>query len=113
MRTNVLSDAVTNARGAGFGLGWLVSHDLRANTVAFLLRMLAYNADLLFQQDAERRAHEAGRPARRIGLQARQHYFYQLAGRLLRVQNRWVLRLPVNDAVAAMWAYYDTAPSTG
>ena len=94
------------------GLGWLVSHDLRANTVAFLLRLLAYNADLLFQQDAERRAHAAARPARRLGLQARQHYFYQLAGRLLRVHNRWVLRLPVNAQVAAMWAYYDRQPST-
>ena len=95
------------------GLGWLVSHDLRANAVAFLLRLLAYNADLLFQQDAERRAHDARRPARRIGLQARQHYFYQLAGRLLRVHDRWVLRLPVNDEVAALWAYYDRAPGTG
>lgn len=95
------------------GLGWLVSHDLRANTVAFLLRLLAYNADLLFQQDAERRARETDRPARRLGLQARQHYFYQLAGRLLRVHNRWVLRLPVNDEVAAMWAYYDRTPATG
>lgn len=95
------------------GLGWLVSHDLRANTVAFLLRLLAYNADLLFQQDAERRAQAAERPARRMGLQARQHYFYQLAGRLLRVHNRWVLRLPLNAQVAAMWAFYDWTPATG
>ena len=95
------------------GLGWLVSHDLRANTVAFLLRLLAYNADLLFQQDAERRARAAERPVRRLGLQARQHYFYQLAGRLLRVHNRWVLRLPVNAQVEAMWAYYDRDPATG
>ena len=95
------------------GLGWLVSHELRANSVAFLLRLIAYNADLLFQQDAERRARTDERPIRRLGLQARQHYFYQLAGRLLRVHNRWVLSLPVNRQVEAMWAYYDRGPATG
>jgi hypothetical protein len=81
----------------------------RANTVAFLLRLIAYNADLLFHRHAEQRARAAGRPVRRIGLQARQHYFYQLAGRLLRVHNRWVLRLPANAEVADMWAFYDPA----
>ena len=90
-----------------------MSHDLRANTVAFLLRLLAYNADLLFQQDAEQSAREARRPVRRMGLQARQHYFYQLAGRLLRVHNRWVLRLPDNAEVAAMWDFYDRRAATG
>jgi hypothetical protein len=91
------------------GLGWLVGQALRANTVAFLLRLIAYNADLLFHQHAEQQARTAGRPVRRIGLQARQHYFYQLAGRLLRVHNRWVLRLPANEQVADMWAFYDPA----
>lgn len=95
------------------GLGWLVSHCLRANAVAFLLRLIAYNADLLFQQEAERRAVEAGRPAKRNGLQARQHYFYQLAGRLLRVHNRWVLRLPANARVEAMWSHYDIPATPG
>ena len=55
----------------------------------------------------------AAPPVRRLGLQARQHYFYQLAGRLLRVHNRWVLSLPVNRQVEAMWAYYDRGPATG
>ena len=89
------------------GLGWLVSHCLRANSVAFLLRLLAYNADLLFQQDADRRAEQAARPTLRIGLQARQHYFYQLAGRLLRVHNAWVLSLPRNARIEAIWAHYE------
>lgn len=91
------------------GLGWLVGQALRANTVAFLLRLIAYNADLLFHRHAEQQARAAGRPVRRIGLQARQHYFYQLAGRLLRVHNRWVLRLPANEEVADMWSFYDPA----
>ena len=97
----------------GLGLGWLVSHDFRANTVAFLLRLIAYNADLLFHQAAERHAVAAKRPVHRAALQARQHYFYKLAGRLLRAHNRWILRLPANDRVAAMWAFYDFLPATG
>jgi hypothetical protein len=94
------------------GLGRLVGHDFRANTVAFFLRLIAYVADILFQQDAERRATAERRAVKHVGLQVRQRYFYQLAGRLLRAQNRWVLRVPANAKVAAMWNFYDR-PWTG
>ncbi len=88
------------------GLGWFVSHLFRANEVAFLLRLLAWNSDLLFQQDAEQRARQEGRPVLRMGVQARQQYLYRLAGRLLRAQNRWELRLGVNRRAEATWAFY-------
>ena len=88
------------------GLGWFVSHVFRANEVAFLLRLLGWNADLLFQQDAEHRARHEGRPVIRMGVQARQQYLYRLAGRLLRANNRWELRLAVNRKAAATWAFY-------
>lgn len=96
------------------GLGWFVSHLFRANEVAFLLRLLAWNADLLFQQDAEQRAKAEKRPTVRMGLQARQQYLYRMAGRVLRASNRWELRLGVNDRVTALWAFYATpAASSG
>jgi hypothetical protein len=88
------------------GLGWFVSHVFRANEVAFLLRLLAWNADLLFQQDAELRAREEGRPVIRLGVQGRQQYLYRQAGRLLRANNRWELRLAANRRAAATWAFY-------
>lgn len=95
------------------GLGWLIGQDFRANTVAFLLRLIAWNADLLFQQEATRRARAAERPVLRMGLQARQQYLYRLAGRLLRASNRWKLSLPANDRVARMWHFYASgAPTT-
>jgi hypothetical protein len=90
------------------GLGWFVSHVFRANEVAFLLRLLAWNADLLFQQDAERRAHQEGRRVVRMGVQARQQYLYRQAGRLLRANNRWELRLAANRRAADIWAFYGT-----
>ena len=87
-------------------LGLLVGHELRANETAFLLRLLAFNADVLFQADAERKAKEAGRPALRMGLLARQPRLYRLAGRLLREHNRWVLRVPSATRVAELMAFY-------
>lgn len=95
------------------GMGWFIGQDFRANAVAFILRLIAWNADLLFQQEAERQARVAERPALKIGLQARQHYLYRLAGRLLRAGNRWQLALPPNGRVAEMWHFYAAAaPST-
>lgn len=90
------------------GLGWFVSHVFRANEVAFLLRLLAWNSDLLFQQDAELRAHQERRPVVRMGVQARQQFLYRQAGRLLRANNRWELRLAANRRAAATWAFYAT-----
>ena len=90
-------------------LGSLVSHDYRANEVAFLLRLIAYNADILFQQDAEEAAIAENRPVTHMGIKARQSRLYVLAGRLLREHDRWVLRLPASKKVAALWAFYAPA----
>lgn len=88
-------------------LGNLVSHDYRANEVAFHLRLIAYNADILFQQRAEAAAVLQKRPVTKMGIKARQSRLYVLAGRLLRIHDQWVLRLPASPRVAALWAFYD------
>jgi len=44
------------------GMGCLIGQSLRANEVAFLLRLLAFNADLRFQAHAEDRARADRRP---------------------------------------------------
>lgn len=88
------------------GLGCMVSHDFRTNEVAFLLRLLAFNADLLFQAQAEHRAAETKQPTVKLGLVARQPRFFRQAGRLLREHNRWVLRVPKNPRLADLWAFY-------
>ena len=87
-------------------LGSLVSHDYRANEVAFHLRLTAYNADILFQQAAEAAAAAENRPVTHMGIKARQSRLYVLAGRLLREHDHWVLRLPASRKVAALWAFY-------
>lgn len=88
------------------GLSWLVGHDYTANAAAFLLRLLAYNADIHFHEDAKARAEEAGHPVLDVGLQARQVRFYNGAGRLLRIANRWVLRLSDNRRIEQQWRFY-------
>jgi len=87
-------------------LGHLVSQVFRANEVAFILRLIAYNADVLFQQAAEQAAIADKRPVIRMGLKARQPRLFGLAGRLLRVHDTWVLRLPKSRRVATLWAFY-------
>ena len=87
-------------------LGHLVSRGFRANEIAFLLRTLAFNIDIEFQAHCERRACEASRPVRRVGLEWRQPRFYRTAGRLLREEGRWVLRVPDNHLLADLWAFY-------
>lgn len=93
------------AKGA-LGMSWLVSHDLTANNVAFLLRLLAYNADLLYQHHIEQRAHAEDRPVIRMGLQSRQHRFYRGPGRLLREHDRWVLRVPDCKWLRRLWVFH-------
>lgn len=88
------------------GLGCLIGQDFRANEVAFLLRLIAFNADLLFQRAAEQQARDEGRPVVRLGLIARQPRFFCQAGRLLREHNRWVLRVPKNRHLKALWTFY-------
>lgn len=88
------------------GLANLVGHSFRANRVAFLLRLLAYNADLRFHQHTEEQARAAGRPTRVVGLEWRQKRFYLSPGRLLREHSRWVLRTPINRCLTDLWAFY-------
>lgn len=88
------------------GMARLIGHDLRANNGAFLLRLLAYNADILFQLDAEEKAAEAKRKGVRIGLLARQRRFYNTAGRLLCASGKWILRVAENDRVAELFDFY-------
>lgn len=89
------------------GLANLVAHEFRANEVAFLLRLIAYNTDVCFQRAAEEAAAAEHRPVLRMGLLARQPRLYHLAGRLLRVHDAWLLRLPASRRVAELWAFYD------
>lgn len=88
------------------GMSWLISHELRANNAAFLLRLLAYNVDILFQRHVEKLATDQQRPVMRQGLQMRQHRFYNTAGRLLRAGDRWLLRVAQNGLVERCFAFY-------
>lgn len=88
------------------GMSRLIGHQLNANHGAFLLRLLAYNADVLFQLDAEKKATEAKRANLRLGLLARQRRFYNTAGRLLCASGRWLLRVAQNERVEGLFAFY-------
>lgn len=88
------------------GLGHLVSRQFRANEAAFLLRSIAFNVDVRFQAHCEQRARAEKRVVRRVGLEWRQPRFYRTAGRLLHEAGRWVLRVPANDLLADLWAFY-------
>lgn len=94
-------------------LAHLVGHGLRANRVAFFLRLLAYNADLRFQQHAEDQARVNQRPVRAVGLEWRQKRFYLSPGRFLREHSRWILRTPVNRLLTDLWAFYAPDLATG
>lgn len=87
-------------------LGKLVGRSYRANEIAFLLRSLAYNADLHFQAHCERRAREENRKVLRVGLEWRQPRFYRSPGRLLRHRGRWILRVPEQPVLAHLWAFF-------
>ncbi len=93
------------ARGA-LGMGWLVGQKLRANETAFLLRLLAFNADQRFQLFAENQARESSHPTVSIGLIARQHRFYRTPGRLLKSQGRWRLRIGSGTRREHLWDFY-------
>ena len=88
-------------------LGHLVSRKYRANEAAFLLRCLAYNADLRFQQHCEEQAREHARPVRHHGLEWRQPRFYRSPGRLLLLNGQHVLRVQDNEVQRDLWAFYD------
>jgi hypothetical protein len=87
-------------------LSRLVSHDFRANQVAFLLRLIALDADILFQQHVEVQAVVRKQTARHEGLQSRQFYFYNSPGRLLREHGQWVLRVGKGGRVRKLWQFY-------
>jgi len=88
------------------GLSHLVGHDFRANQVAFLLRLIALDADLLFQHHVEGQAVAWKNPARHEGLESRQFYFYNSPGRLLCEHGRWVLRVARGIRVRQLWLFY-------
>lgn len=90
----------------GLGLSCLIGHEFRANTVAFLLRLLAFNVDQLFQQHAEDQARSDDRPVLHLGLLYRQVRFFNAAGRLLREHGRWVLRVSDNRRLRQLWSHY-------
>lgn len=87
-------------------LSHLVGHRFRANEVAFLLRLLAFNADTRFQLHSEEQAVANQRPVRRLGLEWRQFRFFNSPGRLLRTARGYVLRVPDNQLLADIWAFY-------
>ncbi len=87
-------------------LSHLVGAKFRANEVAFLLRLLAFNADTRFQLHVEQKAAAEQRPIRRLGLEWRQFRFFNSPGRLLRTARGYVLRVPANQLLADVWAFY-------
>lgn len=98
------------------GMSHLVSRSYGANAAAFLLRLLAFNVDLRFQQRAEQLAERGDRKVHHVGLEWRQFRFYCSPGRLLREHGRWVLRVPTNPMLARIWAFYRPligAPAAG
>jgi hypothetical protein len=88
------------------GMAHLVGHSFRANRMAFLLRTLAYNADLRFQLHCEAEAKRTKQRVHHVGLEWRQIRFYLSPGRLLREQSRWILRTPVNAKLTELWSFY-------
>jgi len=103
------SERVFRIGKQALGMAHLVGHDFRANRLAFLLRLLAYNADLSFHLHCEREAHRKNRPARRVGLEWRQVRFYLSPGRFLYQAGRWVLRTPLNKKLEELWAFYGSS----
>lgn len=88
------------------GLDWLVSHSFRGNQTAFLMRLLAMNADLSFHAACVAKASAEGRKLLRTGLGFRQTRLYNLAGRLVDHGGNWVLRLAPNRMVRALFTFY-------
>lgn len=100
------SERVFRIGKQALGLGNLVGHSYRANEVAFLLRLIAYNADLDFQQTTEAAARTRGAPVLHHGLEWRQRRFYNSPARLLREKSRWVLRTAINRCLTELWRFY-------
>jgi hypothetical protein len=103
------SERVFRVGKQALAMGQLVGRSFRANEVAFLLRLIAYNADLAFQQHCEDEARNDERRLHHVGLEWRQSRFYNSPGRLIREHSRWVLRVPVNAQLRNLWAFF--APS--
>jgi hypothetical protein len=94
----------------------LVGRSFAANAAAFLLRALAFNIDLRFQQQAEAKARIEGRKIHHVGLEWRQFLFYCSPGRLLGKPGRWILHIPTNVRLADSWRFYlpdSVAPGAG
>jgi hypothetical protein len=54
------------------------------------------------------------RPVKRLGLEWRQFRFFNSPGRLLRTAHGYILRVPDNQLLADVWAFYapDLAAAT-
>ena len=100
------SERVFRIGRQALAIGNLVGQSFRANEVAFLLRLIAYNADIAFQQSCEDAARTEQRAVLKHGLEWRQRRFYTSPGRLLRESCRWILRTVTNACVVQLWDFY-------
>jgi hypothetical protein len=100
------SERVFRIGKQALAMGNLVGRGYRGNETAFLLRLLAYNADISFQLEAEQAAQATARKVHQNGLEWRQHRFYNSPGRLLREHCRWILRTATNHRLAELWRFY-------
>jgi hypothetical protein len=82
------------------GLNCLAGHSFRANQAAFLLRMLAFNIDMLFEQRAAAKCKGV------TGLIRRQHAFYNAPAKLVLAHGRLVFRAQATPMTRALWRTY-------
>lgn len=90
------------------GLGGLVGQSFRANTTAFLLRMLAFNLDRLFAVKTAEAAQAlgTGQSNLREGLSSRQRRFYRSLGRLVQTGHRMILKVSTSRWCRQRWQRY-------
>lgn len=84
------------------GLNCLVGQSFRANTTAFLLRLLAFNLDRLFALQTA----QAAQATLREGLSSRQRRFYRSLGRLVQTGHRLVLKVSKSRWCRQRWQRY-------
>lgn len=84
------------------GLNCLVGQSFRANTTAFLLRLLAFNLDRLFALQTA----QAAQAKVREGLSSRQRRFYRSLGRLVQTGHRLILKVSQSRWCRQRWQRY-------
>jgi hypothetical protein len=87
------------------GLGWLVGQSQVANEVAFLLRLLARNLDMLFHQYSKSEA-KSKKDTVDVGLGYRQTRYYRQPGRLVNRKGRILLRVRPEKLVRKLFGFY-------